>query len=533
MSVAVEPQIMAIQRHNSYDWPMSEPVQMPLPQRPRCATDALSRSPCFGSTGCLVSESESALFNEYFSLLSAEFYEVKERTQQALHCIKLYLTDKELIVARVDGVTGKKKPRLLHLRTHSLNEIEVEFDQSDQNIMRIRDLRHASRLHIYRLRRRIGAQAMRQWVSRLNYASSSSSLLGEPNHRRDLAVDVSVNNVGLFQIIPPGPSSPTARSSRSSSVQPQEWHGETFAEITPTIPSPSPDFEESAGISEMQSVPQFASYGGTPKHLQFSGLEELKQRERLRSHSCPPSDDSVHSSPVSSANKKLTHEQHSSSRDDLTSPTVTPGNRPFMSPIRHTTIRKNRLKFSPRVARSVTKAFSTHFNSLSSAESTPVKSTKHHFKRSSQHFSTLPRSRNKQRVRKRKESRDEESKSEGIASTPPTPVPPTTPIRLKSPGSILKIIRGRWNSSVGIKTVNLEDTWTPFDETDRGSPLPDPVTLPRNVKLFMLKPKEVAEELTLIDAEMFRNIDPSEIENSAWTKQTKVSKNSLFTLPCS
>ena len=76
MSVVVQPQAMPNERHNSYDWPIRESVPVSLPSRPRCATDALSRSPCFGSTGCLVSESECTLLKKPFSLLSAEFYEL-------------------------------------------------------------------------------------------------------------------------------------------------------------------------------------------------------------------------------------------------------------------------------------------------------------------------------------------------------------------------------------------------------------------------------------------------------------------------
>ena len=450
-------------------------------------------------------------------MLSAEFYELKERTQQILHCSKLYLTDKELIVARVDGINGKKKPRLLHLRTHSLGEIEVEFDQSDPSIMRIRDLRHAARLYIYRLRHRNGENTLQQWVSRMNF---SPSLRASMNHRGELAADASTNDFSVFQIFSPGPSSPRSRRWRSPPVQSHEWHGVTYTDIPSIIPSPSPDLEDSLGLSEVQSVPQVASYGGSPKHDPFANLEELQPRDRLRSHSCPPANDSV--TPVPSAASKPSDEQ----QPDLASPTAT-HSRAFMSPSRHSTIRKNRLKFSPRVPKSVTRAFSGHFYGSSSTESPPVKPTKRYLRRATQHSATLPRSRNKQRVKKRKESgKDDETRSEGIASMPQTPVPPPTPSKLKSPGSILKIIRGRWNSSVGFKTINPEETWLPFDETDRGSPLSDSLSLPRNnTQLFMLKPKEVAEELTVIDAEMFRSIDVTEIKNAAWTKNsTKVSK---------
>ena len=525
MSVAVQPQVIPNERHNSYDWPIRESDPASSPRRPRCATDALSRSPCFGSTGCLVSDSECTLLERPFSLLSAEFYELKERTQQILNCSKLYLTDKELIVAKVDGINAKKKPRLLHLRTHPLSEIEVEFDQLDPSIMRIRDLRHAARLYIYRLRHKNGEYRLQQWVSRMNFASS---LRASINHRGEFAPDACVTDFSVFQIFSPGPSSPRSRRLRSPPVQSYEWHGVTHPDIANSIvPTPSPDLEESAGLCEGLSVPQAtcSSYGGSPKHDPFLDLEDdLQPRDRLRSHSCPPANDAALPVP-STPNGKPSEEQQT----DLPSPTE-PHSRAFMSPSRHTTIRKNRLKFSPRVPKSVTRALSGHFTSVPpSTESTPVKPTKRYLRRSSLHSATIPRSRNKQRVKKRKENcKDDETRSEGVASTPPTPAPPATPSKLKSPGSILKIIRGRWNSSVGFKTINPEETWLPFDETDNGSPVPtEPLSLPRNsTKLFMLKPKEVAEELTSIDVEMFQSIDVSEIKNGAWTKNsTKVRRN--------
>ena len=42
-------------------------------------------------------------------------------------------------------------------------------------------------------------------------------------------------------------------------------------------------------------------------------------------------------------------------------------------------------------------------------------------------------------------------------------------------------------------------------------------------KLYQYSSKEVAEELTLIDAELIRGIGPEEVQNEAWMKkETKV-----------
>ena len=44
-------------------------------------------------------------------------------------------------------------------------------------------------------------------------------------------------------------------------------------------------------------------------------------------------------------------------------------------------------------------------------------------------------------------------------------------------------------------------------------------------KLHQFSPKEVAEELSLMDAELLRKIAPEELENGAWMKRDKVDLN--------
>ena len=63
-------------------------------------------------------------------------------------------------------------------------------------------------------------------------------------------------------------------------------------------------------------------------------------------------------------------------------------------------------------------------------------------------------------------------------------------------------------------TAGQESCWSPFDHF-----------LQSYSKLFSFKAKDIAAELTLIDAEMFRCIAPSELKDAAWTKtETKVRK---------
>ena len=47
----------------------------------------------------------------------------------------------------------------------------------------------------------------------------------------------------------------------------------------------------------------------------------------------------------------------------------------------------------------------------------------------------------------------------------------------------------------------------------------------KNKKLHHLPPREVAEELTLMDAELLRKIQPSELEDGAWMDKTKVKRS--------
>ena len=96
---------------------------------------------------------------------------------------------------------------------------------------------------------------------------------------------------------------------------------------------------------------------------------------------------------------------------------------------------------------------------------------------------------------------------------------PQAPV-LSTPGKLkirpLKTRPTQSNSNV-VSADNFGQApwWTPLDH----------LLLPSCTKMFSFKAKDIAVELTLIDAEMFRCITPSEIKDSAWTKaETKVSK---------
>lgn len=98
-------------------------------------------------------------------------------------------------------------------------------------------------------------------------------------------------------------------------------------------------------------------------------------------------------------------------------------------------------------------------------------------------------------------------------------------LKAKSPGKLLRSFKKRFSISAIASTDSLEDE-SPFsshvhpladsDETDGPS-----VTLLG--KLYAQSAQKIAEELTLMDAELLRRIERKELENGAWMKkQSKV-----------
>lgn len=90
----------------------------------------------------------------------------------------------------------------------------------------------------------------------------------------------------------------------------------------------------------------------------------------------------------------------------------------------------------------------------------------------------------------------------------------------KSP-KLLKIFHRRVHSSSAIKfQLVLEEKDTEGSPHVPGS---DKNQLRVERKLHHLSPRELAEELTLMDAELLRKIQPKELEDGAWMDKDKVS----------
>ena len=105
---------------------------------------------------------------------------------------------------------------------------------------------------------------------------------------------------------------------------------------------------------------------------------------------------------------------------------------------------------------------------------------------------------------------------------PSCPIAQSSPKLGKSP-RLLKIFHRRVHSSSAIKIQLV------LEEGDReGSPhVPgsDKNQLRVEQKLHHLPPRELAEELTLTDAELLRKIQPRELEDGAWMDKDKVSSS--------
>ena len=393
-------------------------------------------------------------------LLSDDFEELEVTSRLSIGVVRIFLTDSNIVIAKFTEECPRKK-LLTHLRTHAIEEINIELDPTEDGVMCLTAA--AGGLFLYRIRG--GCESVASWMNRVfrlrrNTISPSFSHMSTMDDKQ----------------------LPTLCCDRLQLPHPHNVHVD----------------ELTANELEGDDRVSLRKFSPLKRHKAFRNSDLESFRSRTRSSSAPP-DDNKPPSKITTTKGGI----------DI----ITIKNSASESPTagtRQSSLRKGKLKMSPRAKR-FTRALSariihTPVNDSTSEEKTVevrrAKSLNH-----TAHSLTLPRS------SKRKKNRSR-SKQElfGHNTTPP----PGTPTKPKSPGSILKI----FNRKSGVSSYSLEEYMSSMEEQDLKSV--DVHNKPKQLKLYLQPPKQLAEELSLIDAELFCNIQQAELQDGAWTKKNKV-----------
>ena len=434
-------------------------------------------------------------------LLTEEFEELEAQSRQPIASLKLYLTDTELIVAKFTVDFLSEKESLTHLRTHSLKDVDVEVDAEDTSVMCLQT--NFGTKFFYRLK--TGATGLSSWMNRIfrlkrSSVSPSSSNASTVDERTDQQVlplpanlpAASVGPIPVHQLSQPNHHSPDFCSLPQPDIIETKSNHET-TETNNLLNSPG---KKSVPLQRREA-------------FRAPDLDSFRNSTRIRSSSAPPE-------PSEEQLEMLTKSPTSISSSKDVDLSVENAEDPFGSPSRHSSLRKGKLKISPR-ARKFTRALSARLihtpvnSSPLTKEEKPVEVRRAKSLNANILSSTLPRS---TKFGGKKERR-RKSKSFFLESQDPSV--PNTPTKPKSPGSILKLFHRKATSN----SLNLEELISSIEDTELTEL--DLHNKPNHFKLYLQNPRTLAEELTLIDAEMFRNIDISELQNGAWTKKAKVS----------
>ena len=437
-----------------------------------------------------IPDNGSVLAESYFLnaklILTDVFEELEIHSRVPITSVKLFLTDTKIIVARLTEDFSSSKKTLTHLRTHDIKEVDVEVDGIDSSVMCLTT--RIGRKFLYKLEK--GAAGVSSWMNRLfrlkrNSVSPSSSSASTTEERQQQQQSSTILVSSPFVC------------TNSSSID--GLLTESTGELTNN---------DSSSNLECNSNPEHSKKASSKK---FSPLKRRKAfrntdvdrsfRTRTRSSSTPP-DGKMEEPTVSLPSSLVVN------GDVNLSPTTSNGF--FELPSRHSLLQKGKLKASPR-ANKFTRALSARLmhtpTSNDDEQLVEVRRVKSLTNSSSNSSSTLPRS--WKRSGKRSKSKSAFFESNSFPSTPGTPKP-------KSPGSILKLFHRRSTLS----SLNLEEYLSSMEESDLSNV--DIQNKPKQLKLFLQPQRQLAEELTLIDSESFRNIEQAELLNGAWTKKTKV-----------
>lgn len=435
-------------------------------------------------------------------LLSDDFEELEVHSRVYIASVKLFLTDTHIIVATDQCSGSSDQPS--YLRAHLIKEIDIELDQEQPTMI---FLTSQTGRFLYFIRN--GASRIAYWMNcvfrlkRDGVISSSPSIESTMDERtKQQQQQHPLSSSSVVQSVE-GPSPPSSSLPSTPSRQHVSLSSDTSSHDVRTVKSSS--LKRGSGLR---------------RRMAFRNSDFGPFRERSRSSSVPAENLDTQETTLAelnldltsiSNNEKCDRDQHQDNDDDSFLSQVD-STHVFESPSRHSSLRKGKLKISPR-ANKFTRALSARLNnssSNSSLSSTPTPEVRR-AKSLNNSSSTLPRPKRNHK----KELRATKSKSTVFDSS----TPPVTPTKMpKSPGSLLK----RFNRRTGTSSLNLENFLLSMEESDISTV--DVQNKPKQLKLYLQPPLQIAEELTLMNAEMFHEIDQKELENGAWTKKTKVSQ---------
>lgn len=116
-----------------------------------------------GSLPSLANCDKDSLLLSAKLLMADEFTELDVQSRREIAPVKLYLNNRELLVASKQTDPASEKPKVTYLRTHMLSEVVIERDTVDSSCMCVSE--HRER-YLYKLDQ--GEASMALWMSRIS-----------------------------------------------------------------------------------------------------------------------------------------------------------------------------------------------------------------------------------------------------------------------------------------------------------------------------------------------------------------------------
>ncbi len=486
-----------------------------------------------GGNGSLFSVS-----SETKLILCTDFTELSRHTYACKHEVRLVLTPNEVIVLKK---TSESPLQYSLLRKHPLKSVRAsELEEclaADAMVFEVPDT-----VLCYVYQRAAEGAVMKEWLTAVHRCKDELLSLEEEGGPRASEVPKSINgchqppvctNSCEREVAPKPPAFSRLFQRSFSTPGSRRRQTRRNGDMIPIPDAPDLSLASSYGSSQEEGLTRHGSVHG--QHLddfepssilnRAASDRELGRRKGIRSRKHILRKKTPSSSDVSSSGSQRRRDDSSSPEPDssegperLFSRVPCPPSPPpppssdLQSPFRHTQIRRGHKMVSPRIIQG---ASVRPRSSTPSSDQSPTSSNKYPRANSTPsvgyHSATLPR---------RNKSKERTDPILGSVTSPDSLHPAKQLIPAKSP-KLLKIFHRRWNSSTGIKVHSVEDGDQAGSLVESSGPSSTKAPPPSPRKLHLLVPKEVALELTLLDAQMLRKIDPQELENGAWMKKTR------------